>query len=82
MNCTWERYNLSFCVVYYRPLGYERVHLPLYKVTDTPFLIQGGGGGDIMLSILEKNDIMNALFWRGSKCVSSLYSELFNSPTF
>ena len=24
-----------------RLLGYERVHLPLYKVTDTPFHIQG-----------------------------------------
>ena len=24
-----------------RPLGYERVYLPLYKVTDTPFHIQG-----------------------------------------
>ena len=26
----------------YRPLGYERVYLPLYKVADTPFYIQGG----------------------------------------
>ena len=26
----------------YRPLGYERVYLPLYKVADTPFNIQGG----------------------------------------
>ena len=25
----------------YRPLGYERVHLPLCKVADTPFHIQG-----------------------------------------
>ena len=25
-----------------RPLGYERVCLPLYKVEDTPFHIQGG----------------------------------------
>ena len=25
----------------YRPLGYERVYLPLYKVADTPFHIQG-----------------------------------------
>ena len=24
-----------------RPLGYERVYLPLYKVADTPFHIQG-----------------------------------------
>ena len=23
------------------PLGYERVYLPLYKVADTPFQIQG-----------------------------------------
>ena len=26
----------------YRPLGYERVYLPLYKVADAPFNIQGG----------------------------------------
>ena len=25
----------------FRPLGYERVYLPLYKVADTPFHIQG-----------------------------------------
>ena len=25
----------------YRPLGYERVYLPLFKVADTPFHIQG-----------------------------------------
>ena len=25
----------------YRPLAYERVYLPLYKVADTPFHIQG-----------------------------------------
>ena len=28
--------------VIYRPLGYERVYLPLCKVADTPFHIQGG----------------------------------------
>ena len=27
---------------YYRPLEYERVYLPLCKVADTPFHIQGG----------------------------------------
>ena len=32
--------HLSIC----RPLGYERVYLPLCKVADTPFNIQGGGG--------------------------------------
>ena len=26
-----------------RPLGYERVYLPLYKVADTPFHIRGDG---------------------------------------
>ena len=25
----------------FRPTGYERVYLPLYKVADTPFHIQG-----------------------------------------
>ena len=25
-----------------RPLGYQRVYLPLYKVADTQFHIQGG----------------------------------------
>ena len=25
----------------FRPFGYERVYLPLYKVADTPFHIQG-----------------------------------------
>ena len=27
-------------VLIHRPLGYERVYLPLYKVADTPFHIQ------------------------------------------
>ena len=27
--------------IIYRPLWYERVYLPLYKVADTPFHIQG-----------------------------------------
>ena len=27
--------------VYFRPLGYERVYLPLCKVADAPFHIQG-----------------------------------------
>ena len=26
-----------------RPLGYEKVYLPLYKVADSPFHIQGDG---------------------------------------
>ena len=30
-----------------RPLGYERVYLPLYKVADTPFHFQG----DILCSV-------------------------------
>ena len=30
-------------LVMYRFLGYERVYLPLYKVADTPFHIQGDG---------------------------------------
>ena len=29
--------------ILYRPLGYERVYLPLCKVADTPFHIQEGG---------------------------------------
>ena len=45
----WTNINpaLVDCVVFvatessYRPLGYERVYLPLYKVADTPFHIQG-----------------------------------------
>ena len=32
---------LSMSVAFYRPLGYERVYLPLYKVADTPYYIQG-----------------------------------------
>ena len=27
--------------IFYRPLGYERVYLPLFQVADTPFHIQG-----------------------------------------
>ena len=30
------------CLVCIRPLGYEKVYLPLYKVAYTPFHIQGG----------------------------------------
>ena len=35
----------------YRHLGYERVHLPLYKVADTPFHIQGD-------DVSTQNDLM------------------------
>ena len=35
--------------IYYRPLGYERVYLPLCKVADTPFHIQG--------------DVIPSLYW-------------------
>ena len=34
--------NISYCFTI-RRLGYERVYLPLYKVADTPFHIQGDG---------------------------------------
>ena len=34
-------YQCVLTTVIYRPLGYERVYLPLYKVADTPFHIQG-----------------------------------------
>ena len=39
----WMHYSRSICCVhgqFTRHLGYERVHLPLYKVADTPFHIQ------------------------------------------
>ena len=50
------RMQILFCLYYftpaereaYRPLGYERVYLPLYKVADTPFHIQRD---DIMLTL-------------------------------
>ena len=32
-----------------RPLGYERVYLPLYKVADTPFHIQGDEESEILM---------------------------------
>ena len=35
----------------YRHLGYERVYLPLYKVADTPFHIQGD-------DVSTQNDLM------------------------
>ena len=31
-----------FHLYIYRPLEYERVYLPLFKMADTPFHIQGG----------------------------------------
>ena len=33
--------KLLFCCTVIYPIGYERVYLPLYKVADTPFHIQG-----------------------------------------
>ena len=36
-----EEIMLGTVIWTYRPLGYEKVYLPLYKVTDTPFHIQG-----------------------------------------
>ena len=41
--------------VMYRPLGYERVYLPLHKVTDTPFHIQGGMTAT--LHVISKEEI-------------------------
>ena len=38
---TISRFHQSRGQRIYRPLGYERVYLPLYKVADTPFHTQG-----------------------------------------
>ena len=53
----------------YRPLGYERVYLPLYKVADTPFQIQGDdilskqGDGNfqkyIVVNFIKQNTIID-----------------------
>ena len=32
---------MDFRGILFGPVGYERVYLPLYKVADTPFHIQG-----------------------------------------
>ena len=40
-----------FSTVIFRPLGYERVYLPLCKVADTPFHIQGDDLSSIMCSL-------------------------------
>ena len=38
----YKRYTFNTLTTrVYRPLGYERVHLPLYKVLETLFHIQG-----------------------------------------
>ena len=34
-----------------RPIGYERVYLPLYKVANTPFLIQRDAVVDINVNV-------------------------------
>ena len=43
MSCpatgTSKAYSITYTAC--RPLGYGRVYLPLYKVADTPFHIQG-----------------------------------------
>ena len=44
LNQYWV--NVSCLLGIYRPLGYERVYLPLCKVADTPFHIQGGRYSD------------------------------------
>ena len=36
-----KQLGMQTLMVKYRPLGYERVYLPLCKVADTPFHIQG-----------------------------------------
>ena len=40
INIGWTSSDRRKMVVILRPLGYERVYLPLYKVADTPFYIQ------------------------------------------
>ena len=39
-------------ILYYTNPGYERVYLPLYKVADTPFNIQGN---DLLTKLLFYN---------------------------
>ena len=44
LNTMSARLNMTHLTIYsaaYRSLGYERVYLPLCKVADTPFHIQG-----------------------------------------
>ena len=36
----WQKYLLIFLQLLWRPFGYERVYLPLYKVANTPFHTQ------------------------------------------
>ena len=44
-----KTFSISAYVMIFHPLGYERVDLPLHKVADTPFHIQG----DDLISDLE-----------------------------
>ena len=37
----YSPWTMNLNLTIYRHLGYERVYLPLYKVADTPFHIQG-----------------------------------------
>ena len=43
----------------FRPLGYERVYLPLWKVADTPFHIQG----DVLKTVYLVLVVMNTLLY-------------------
>ena len=44
--------------IIYRPLGYERVYLPLCEVADTPFYIQGD---DMLLYVYGVSDSTHCL---------------------
>ena len=55
----------------YRPLGYERVYLPLYKVADTPFHIQGAVHTDLAArGLISVNVNRNVLAAKGVKLFS------------
>ena len=47
-----HNYLDGYQVGLYRPIGYERVYLTLYKVADTPFHIQGNDIYGVLWSLL------------------------------
>ena len=63
--------------IIYRPLGYERVCLPLCKVADTPFHIQGV---DICIGITKPTACVHLTFRNGIKGESNSVGENCTNP--
>ena len=77
----WCNHNVDkSCKSCNRPLGYERVYLPLCQVADTPFHIQGDdimAGGLTLKPLSTTTVVLIRFISRLDRTIKNVYKEIF-----